>query len=101
MARYGIKKNYDNMGPEQVFEAGKATFTDLGLDIYKLRPFAYLVQGRTTGKEEVINVNLIASPFAKEFNLTLKSETAAQESVDALAEKVLSTLENKLASNQK
>ena len=82
MARYGIKKNYENIKPEQVYEAGKATFTDLGLEIYKMRPFAYLVQARTTGEEGLINVNIIASPFAKEFNLTVKSDTASQESMD-------------------
>jgi hypothetical protein len=96
MARYGIKRKINNIKPEQVFEAAKTTFTNLGLEIYKMRPFAYLVQARTTREEGLINVNVIASPFAEEFSLTLKSETESQSTVDALAEKILSMLENQI-----
>ena len=96
MARFGVKRNSKDNKPEQIFEASKTTFNQLGFEIYKMRPFAFLVQGRTTGDEGLININIIASPFAQEYSLTLKSETASQETVDALGEKILALLEENI-----
>ncbi|MDO9545640.1 MAG: hypothetical protein Q7J07_02685 [Pelolinea sp.] len=96
MARNGIMQKLENIKPEQVFEAGKATFNELGMEIYKMRPFAFLVQARITGDEGLINANIIASPFSNELNLTVKSDTASQETVDATAQKIFSSLEKHL-----
>ena len=96
MTRQGINKKLKDIKPEQVFEAGKATFNELGMEIYKMRPFAFLVEARIIGDEGLINANIIASPFVKELNLTVKSETASQETVDAAAQKIFSTLEKHL-----
>lgn len=96
MARHGITQKLENIKPEQVFDAGKATFNELGMDIYKVRPFAYLVQARTIGDEGLINANIVANPFVKEWSLTVKSDTASQKTVDATARKIFSALEKHL-----
>ena len=93
MARQGITRNLYDYKPEQVFEAGKATFNELGMEIYKMRPIAFLVQARITGDEGLILANIITNPFLKEINLTVKSDSATQETVDATAQKIFATLE--------
>ena len=96
MPRQSITKKLENIKPEQVFEAGKTTFKELGMEIYKMRSIAFLVQARTTGEEGLILANIIASPFANEMSLTVKSDTASQETVDAVTHKIFSTLEKHL-----
>lgn len=96
MARQGITQKLENLKPEQVFEAGKATFQELGMEIYKIRAIAFLVQARTIGEEGLILANLIASPFANEMSLTVKSDTASQQTVDATTQKIFSVLEKHL-----
>ncbi len=96
MPRHGITQKLEDIKPEQVFEAGKATFNELEMEIYKMRPIAFLVQARTTGEEGLILANIIASPFVSEMSLTVKSDTASQETVDATALKIFSILEKHL-----
>jgi len=96
MPRQGITQKLKNIKPEQVFEAGKATFKELEMEIYKMRSIAFLVQARTIGDEGLILANIIASPFANEMSLTVKSDTASQETVDAATQKIFSTLEKHL-----
>jgi len=96
MARHGITQKLKDIKPEQIYKAGKATFDELGMEIYKMRPFAFLVQARTTSDEGLINANIIANSFVKEWSLTVKSDTASQETVDATAHKIFSALEKHL-----
>ena len=96
MARQGITQNLGDHKPEQVFDAGKATFNELDMEIYKMRPIAFLVQARTTGDEGLILANIITNPFLKEINLTVKSDSASQETVDATTQKIFATLEKHL-----
>ena len=96
MARQSITKKLDDLKPEQVFEAGKITFNELGMEIYKMRSIAFLVQARTTGKGDLILANIIANPFLNEISLTVKSETASQDTVDAVTQKIFGTLEKHL-----
>lgn len=96
MAKSEIKRKLNEAKPEQIFEVGKRTFVSLGFDIIKTRPFAFLIQARKSGESGMINANLIANAFLKEFTLTVKSEEESQDSIDMLAEEILGTLEKQL-----
>ena len=96
MARQGITRKLEDNKPEQVFEAGKATFNELGMEIYKMRPIAFLVQARIIGDEGLILANIITNPFLNEISLTVKSDSATQETVDATAQNIFAILEKHL-----
>lgn len=87
---------YDSALAEKIFNASKATMAELGYDVYKLRPIAYLAESRVDEGEGLVNVNMIFSPFTKEFSLVVKSETAAQESIEAISAKVFALFETKI-----
>jgi hypothetical protein len=84
MARFGITKNLPkDLKPEVVFEAAQKTFKDLGWEVYKMRPIAFLVEGRKTIEGEYILANIITKVFGNpEFSITLKADTATQEVVE-------------------
>ena len=99
MTKLYIKENFEGSKSEQVFEASKATFNELGMEILKVRAFAFLIQARTTPEEDLINANLLVSNFEDEFTLSLSSETADQESLKYLANRFVETL-NKILCDQ-
>ena len=69
----------------------------MGWEIYKKRPFAFLVEARTTLSEGYILANIIINVFGDPaINLTIKSDTASQASVDAEAQKISAALERQL-----
>jgi len=102
MARHGIIKKLDeNLKPEQVFEASQAAFKELGWEIYKMRPIAFLVEARTTTEDGYILANIITKVFGeREISITLKGDTASQAAVEAQGEKILASLEKALAAKK-
>lgn len=96
MSRITKQKIYEQVKPEMVFEAAKKTLLDLGYDVYKQRPFAFLVEARTTTEEGLVLVNMIINSFTKELSLVVKSETASQEIVDKIVEKIFEMFESNL-----
>lgn len=96
MAKREIKRKLNEAKPEQIFELGKRTFESLGFEIFKTRPFAFLIQARKSGESGMITANLIANAFLKEFTLTVKSEGDSQDSIDKLAEEILEKLDRQL-----
>jgi hypothetical protein len=102
MARHGItKKLEEGIKPEQAFEAAQAAFKELGWEIYKMRPIAFLVEARITIDGGYILANVITTVFGeREIKLTIKGDTASQATVEAQAEKILAALEKALASKK-
>lgn len=98
MSRTTIQKIYSELKPELIYEASKKALTDLGHEVYKQRPFAYLVEARTTTEEGLVLANMIVNAFTKEFSLVVKSETASQENVDDIANNILKAFEENLRS---
>ncbi len=97
MARTGISKPLGNTKPEAAYDAAQAVFKELGWEVYKKRPFAFLVEARTTLSEGYILANIIVNVFGNpEINLTIKSDTASQATVDAEAQKITASLEKHL-----
>jgi hypothetical protein len=96
MAKRELKGKYGEVKPERVFEAGKETFEALGFEIFKTRPFAFLIQAKKPGHSGVINANLIANAFSKEFNITVNGENESQDDVDSLANEILSSVEENI-----
>ncbi len=98
MARNGISKPLGTTKPEAAFEAAQDAFKELGWEVYKKRPFAFLVEARTTLSEGYVLANIIVNVFGNpEINLTIKSDTASQATVDAEAQKIAASLEKHLA----
>jgi hypothetical protein len=95
MNNYKISEKFESVKPEQVFDAGRASFADLEMEIVKDRSFALLLQTRLTGND-VINANFIVNGFQNEFTLTLTSETADQEALQELAERFVERLNQQL-----
>jgi hypothetical protein len=102
MARHGITKALEaGIKPEQVFEASQVVLKALGWEIYKMRSIAFLVEGRKTTEEGYILANIITKVFgSSEINITLKSDTASQASVEAMGAQILEALEKTLASKK-
>ena len=96
METFQFKGKYEGIKPNQVFDAGKTAFVSLGMEIVKDRSFAFLLQTKTSGGADVINANFIVSPFQNEYNLTLTSETADQETLDAFAKAFADKLKENL-----
>jgi len=94
MARYGISKDLpEGIKPEIVFEAAQKAFKELGWEIYKMRPIAFLVEGRTTLNEEYILANIIITVFGNsEIKITIKGDTATQATVEEQAKNILAAL---------
>ena len=99
MVKLQIKEKFEGPNPGEVFEASKAAFKEMGMEILKVRAFAFLLQARMTAKEDLINANLLVSNFEDEFTLSLSSEAADQELLDDLAIKFVDTL-NKILHEQ-
>ena len=90
-----------DLKPELVFEASQATFKTLGWEVYKMRAIAYLVEGRITLDNDYILGNIITNVFGTpEISISIKSDTASQETVETLAAKLLETLESKIAAKK-
>ena len=96
MAKLQIEEKYEGWKPGDVFEASKAAFNEIGMEILKVRAFAFLLQARTTTEEDLIEANLLVSNFEDEFTLSLSSETADQESLNHLAKEFVETLKRLL-----
>jgi len=94
MSKLQINEKFEGLTSEQVFEASKAAFNELGMVVFKVRSFAFLLQARTASEEDLVNANLIVSAFENEFNLTLSSETVDQESLIDLADKFIEKIKN-------
>ena len=96
MARLGRQRNYEGITPEVIYETCKTVLKDLGFEVYKLRPIAFLAEGRINSEQGLVLANLITSAFTKELSLVVKSETASQEMVDQLGNQILEALDKKL-----
>jgi len=96
MSNYKISEKFEVLKPGEVFEAGRASFADLEMEIVKDRSFALLLQTRLTG-EDVINANFIVNGFQNEFTLTLTSETADDNALLSLARRFVERLNQHLA----
>lgn len=96
MARLGRQRNYEGVTPEIIYETCKTVLKDLGFEVYKLRPIAFLAEGRIISEQGLVLANLITSAFTKELSLVVKSETASQEMVDHLGNQILEALDKKL-----
>jgi len=94
MARYGVTKNLPkDLKPDVVFEASQKTFKELGWEIYKMRPIAFLAEGRKTIDGEYILANIITKVFGNsEFSITIKSDTASQAVVEEQAGLLLNAI---------
>jgi len=101
-ARHGIVKPLDpNIKPEQVFDAAQSAFKKLGWEVYKKRPIAFLVEGRTNLPEGYILANIMVKVFGgTELSVIAKSDTVSQETVEATVEKILQTLEETIAAKK-
>ena len=99
MARQGIVKALETgLKPDKVFEASQVAFKAMGWEIYKMRQIAFLVEARTTTAEGYILANIITKVFGTpEINITVKSDTASQSSVDEIAARILEELNKALA----
>jgi hypothetical protein len=96
MSNYQVSQKFEAVKPGEVFEAGRASFADLEMEIVKDRSFALLLQTRLTGKD-VINANFIVNGFQNEFTLTLTSETADDDALQSLAGRFVERLNQQLA----
>lgn len=96
MENLSISEKFEAVKPDQVFAAGRNAFADLDMEIVKDRSFALLLQARTTGADP-INANFMVNGFKNEFSLTLTSERANPEGLQALAESFKQALEQHLA----
>ena len=96
MAKREITEKYTEQKPEQVFEAGKSVFEAMGFEIFKTRPFAFLIQAKKSDESGVVNANLIANAFSKEFTVTVKGEKESQETVDSIAQDIIDAIKIKL-----
>ena len=102
MARHGITKALDkSVKPEKVFEAAQVAFKELGWEVYKMRSIAFLVEARITGDEGLILPNVIVTVFGNsEIKVTLKSDTASQETVEKHTENIMAALEKAIAAKK-
>jgi hypothetical protein len=98
MARYGITKKLEGgLKAEKVFEASQVVFKQLGWEVYKMRSIAFLVEARITTNEGYILANIITTVFGNpEINLTIKSDTASQATLETQAHTIFSSLEKVL-----
>ena len=96
MSKREITESYTELKPDQIFEAGKSVLKELGFEIFKTRPFAFLIQAKKPVESGVINANLIANAFSKEFTITVKGENEPQENVDSIANDILDSTRNQL-----
>jgi len=96
MEKFQVTEKYEGKKAEQVFEAGKLTFSDLGMKIVKDRSFAFLLQGSLFVEGNLINTNFIVNAFQNEINLTSTSEAAGKEMLSDFAERFMETLKSHL-----
>jgi len=102
MSRYGITKALEKeIKPEKVFDAAQVAFKQLGWEVYKMRSIAFLVEARITGDEGLILANVIVTVFGNsEIKITLKSDTASQETVVKHTENIMAALEGAIAAKK-
>lgn len=96
MNNFKISEKYVSFSADQVFKAGRASLTDLEMEIIKDRSIAYLLQARTIGGGDVINANIIVNAFQNEYSITLASETADQALLKVFADRFVEALKNHL-----
>jgi len=98
-ARHGIVKPLEaGVKPEEVFEAAQAAFKKLGWEVYKKRPIAFLVEGRTNLPEGYILANVMVKVFGgTELSVIAKSDTVSQEIVESSVAKIYETIEQVMA----
>jgi hypothetical protein len=97
MAKSQKTEKFEGEKPENVFEAGKKVFDEIGMEIIKVRSFAFFLQAQTKGGGDMIDASFIVSGFQNEFSLTLTSETAGQEKLETFADEYLEKLDHHLS----
>ena len=97
MAKLQKTEKFKGNKPETVFEAGKKVFDEMGMEIIKVRSFAFFLQARTKDPGDIIDANFIVSGFQNEFSLTLTSESAGQEKLETFADEYLEKLDHHLS----
>lgn len=96
MANFTISEKISGYKAEQLFTAGRSSLNELKMEIVKDRSIAFLLQARTTDRNDVINVNFIVNAFQNECSLALTSETADQETLKVLAGQLMDALKRHL-----
>jgi RNA binding exosome subunit len=96
MANYTISEKISGHKAEQLFKAGRSSLEELKMEIVKDRSIAFLLQARTTDRDDVINVNFIVNAFQNECSLALTSETAVHETLKVLAGQFIDALRRQL-----
>lgn len=79
--------------PQVCFDALQTLLPDLGYEIWKTRPMAYLTQARGSIDGVPLSLNIIASMFAPtRVTVTAASDTLPEETLAAAAEDILQRL---------
>jgi hypothetical protein len=96
MNQFMISEKFESIKADQLFNAGRTSLIDLGMEIIKDRSIAFLLQARTITEEVVINANFIVNAIQKEFSIILTSEIADLKLLKGFAERFIKTLKTYL-----
>jgi len=89
-------QKFEGVTPENVFKTAKSLFEEMGMEIIKVRSFAFFLQAKTKGGGDLIDANFMVSSFQNEFSLTLISETVSMEKLETFAADYLNKFEHYL-----
>lgn len=96
MIKVQFKESYVGASPLEVFEASKAAFEEMGMEIIKVRSFAYFLQARTTTHVGMISASIMVSSFQNSYELIFSSDTENQEILNQLANDFNSSLNHQI-----
>jgi len=98
MASLEQTKTYSNKSVDDCFSAAPGALTGAGFELFKSRPIGWLVMSQLTGNEGYITGNISIRPGVETgVTLVISGNKASQETVDNLAQKVWSKLDEGLS----
>jgi hypothetical protein len=87
------KERTVEQSPQACFDALQALLPDLGYEIWKTRPMAYLTQARGSIDGAPLTLNIIASMFAPtRVTVTAASDDLPEDALNTAAETILQRL---------
>lgn len=97
MSKFQESRTYAGKTADDCYAAAEKILPEVGFEVWKRRPMAWLLQAKRKQAEGSIDANLVCRLGANTMViLTLSSNTISQEVLKSIAEEIFSMLETQL-----
>ena len=87
MTKITIEEKIPGKSADDVYETFNSVFEEVGFEIWKKRPIAWLCMAKTSIDSKPVDANLVVRPTSPvSLTLIMSSPTATEEDMSALAE---------------